>query len=153
MHPLKRSTHPPSPPSHAWHCSYQRVCTAVGPLYIHQLSKTYTDLINVYKYYADQIHLAIQNQGRVRVRVSRIAKPCSVAAHPALRTCVRARCPRKARAHISARSSAHAAAHKQRRASFVTQRAHSRFSSSSFSANSFQYLPSEFLLLTCSGGS
>lgn len=41
----------------------QRVCTAVGPLYIHQLSKTYTDLINVYKYYADQIHTAIQTQG------------------------------------------------------------------------------------------
>uniref|UniRef100_A0A7S2AWL8 Importin N-terminal domain-containing protein n=1 Tax=Octactis speculum TaxID=3111310 RepID=A0A7S2AWL8_9STRA len=46
----------------------ERVCSSVGPPYIHQLSALFNDLMNVYKYYADQIVQAVALHGPIATR-------------------------------------------------------------------------------------
>ena len=45
-----------------------RVCAAVGSLYVHQLSLIFMDMLNIYKLYTEQIKRAIETEGQYAVR-------------------------------------------------------------------------------------
>ncbi|CAN0453286.1 unnamed protein product, partial [Hapterophycus canaliculatus] len=39
-----------------------RVCGALGPMYIHQLSTIFLDVLKIYQYYSENISLAVAEQ-------------------------------------------------------------------------------------------
>ena len=45
-----------------------RVCTAVGTLYVHQLSIIFLDMLNLYRFYSGQINEAIVKEGEIAVK-------------------------------------------------------------------------------------
>jgi exportin-1 len=47
-----------------------RVCSAVGSLYIHQLETFFLDMLNVYKVYSERISTAIAQQGAIATQMS-----------------------------------------------------------------------------------
>ncbi|CAB1100876.1 unnamed protein product [Ectocarpus sp. CCAP 1310/34] len=49
-----------------------RVCGALGPLYIHQLSTIFMDVLKIYQYYSENISQAVAEQGELATRLSHI---------------------------------------------------------------------------------
>lgn len=47
-----------------------KVCASVGSLFVHQLSAIFLDLLNIYRLYAEQINLAIVQQGDIAVKMT-----------------------------------------------------------------------------------
>ncbi|CAM9232138.1 unnamed protein product [Chrysoparadoxa australica] len=49
-----------------------RVCGAVGPLYIRQLSSFYLDMLTIYRFYSEHISQAVAQQGELATRLAHI---------------------------------------------------------------------------------
>jgi exportin-1 len=47
-----------------------RVCSAAGPIYVHQLSNIFLDMLNIYRMYSEQIMQACANQGEIATRLT-----------------------------------------------------------------------------------
>lgn len=49
-----------------------RVCGALGPMYIHQLTAIFLDVLKIYQYYSEHISQAVAEQGELATRLSHI---------------------------------------------------------------------------------